>query len=109
MTMEESQAKNEEEFSVLRQLFMEKLDVDEEVADILAQEGFTTLEEVAYVPLSEMLDHVAALKRHAGGCFEFVRITITPVDENRSVHVLKFAVDREKLRAAVDVNTAVHC
>jgi N utilization substance protein A len=56
MTMEESQAKNEEEFSVLRQLFMEKLDVDEEVADILAQEGFTTLEEVAYVPLSEMLE-----------------------------------------------------
>src|SRR5690349_19775615 len=56
MTMEESQAKNEEEFSVLRQLFMEKLDVDEEVADILAQEGFTTLEEVAYVPLTEMLE-----------------------------------------------------
>lgn len=56
MTMEESQAKNEEEFSVLRQLFMEKLDVDEEVADILVQEGFTTLEEVAYVPLNEMLE-----------------------------------------------------
>ena len=33
---------------------MEKLDVDEEVADILVQEGFNTLEEVAYVPLSEM-------------------------------------------------------
>jgi N utilization substance protein A len=56
MTMEESQAKNEEEFSILRQLFMEKLDVDEEVADILVQEGFTTLEEVAYVPLNEMLE-----------------------------------------------------
>jgi N utilization substance protein A len=56
MTMEESQAKNEEEFSVIRRLFMEKLDVDEEVADILVQEGFTTLEEVAYVPLSEMLE-----------------------------------------------------
>jgi len=56
MTLEESQAKNEEEFSVLRQLFMEKLDVDEEVADILVQEGFTTIEEVAYVPLTEMLE-----------------------------------------------------
>jgi N utilization substance protein A len=56
MTMEESQAKNEEEFSVLRELFMEKLDVDEEVADILVQEGFTTIEEVAYVPISEMLE-----------------------------------------------------
>jgi N utilization substance protein A len=35
---------------------MEKLDVDEEVADILAQEGFSTLEEVAYVPMNEMLE-----------------------------------------------------
>jgi N utilization substance protein A len=35
---------------------MEKLDVDEEVADILIQEGFTTLEEVAYVPINEMLE-----------------------------------------------------
>lgn len=56
MTLEESQTKNEGEFSVIRKLFMEKLDVDEEVADILAQEGFTTLEEVAYVPINEMLE-----------------------------------------------------
>ncbi len=35
---------------------MEKLDVDEEVADILLQEGFATLEEVAYVPISELLE-----------------------------------------------------
>jgi N utilization substance protein A len=56
MSVDESQAKNEEEFSVTRQLFMDKLDVDEEVADILAQEGFTSLEEVAYVPLNEMLE-----------------------------------------------------
>jgi N utilization substance protein A len=56
MSMEESQEKNEEEFSVVRKLFMEKLDVDEEVADILAQENFTTLEEVAYVPINEMLE-----------------------------------------------------
>jgi len=56
MSMEESQAKNEGESSVTRQLFMDKLDVDEEVADILAQEGFTSLEEVAYVPLNEMLE-----------------------------------------------------
>ncbi len=56
MSMEESQEKNEGEFSVIRKLFMEKLDVDEEVADILAQENFTTLEEVAYVPINEMLE-----------------------------------------------------
>jgi N utilization substance protein A len=35
---------------------MEKLDVDEEVANILIDEGFSTLEEVAYVPLAEMLE-----------------------------------------------------
>lgn len=35
---------------------MEKLDVDEEIADILAREGFSSLEEVAYVPLNEMLE-----------------------------------------------------
>ena len=35
---------------------MEKLDVDEEVADILIQEGFSTLEEIAYVPINEMLE-----------------------------------------------------
>jgi N utilization substance protein A len=35
---------------------MEKLDVDEELADVLVQEGFTTLEEVAYIPVSEMLE-----------------------------------------------------
>jgi N utilization substance protein A len=56
MSMEESQAKNEGESSVTRRLFMNKLDVDEEVADILVQEGFTSLEEVAYVPLNEMLE-----------------------------------------------------
>jgi N utilization substance protein A len=56
MTMEESQKKSEEEAARVRALFMEKLDVDEEVADILVQEGFSTLEEVAYVPLNEMLE-----------------------------------------------------
>jgi N utilization substance protein A len=35
---------------------MARLDVDEEVADILIDEGFTSLEEIAYVPLSEMLE-----------------------------------------------------
>ncbi len=56
MTEEESAQKHETEYANTRQLFMEKLDVDEEVADILVQEGFGTLEEIAYVPLSEMTD-----------------------------------------------------
>ena len=56
MTLDESQKKSEEESAVTRNLFMEKLDVDQEVADILVQEGFGTLEEIAYVPLNEMLE-----------------------------------------------------
>ncbi|HLP99091.1 MAG TPA: transcription termination factor NusA [Sideroxyarcus sp.] len=55
MTVEQSAEKNEAEFAKIRDLFVEKLDVDEEVADILVQEGFNTLEEVAYVELDEML------------------------------------------------------
>ncbi len=56
MTEEASQKKNEEESATVRTLFIERLDVDEEVAGILIQEGFTTLEEVAYVPINEMLE-----------------------------------------------------
>jgi len=56
MTVEESQTKHDEEASLTCQLFMGKLDVDEEVAGILVQEGFATLEEVAYVPINEMLE-----------------------------------------------------
>ena len=56
MTKEEATQKNTEEFSSIRALFVEKLDVDEDVADILVQEGFTNLEEVAYVPIAEMLE-----------------------------------------------------
>ncbi len=56
MTQEESAQKQAEESDAVRKLFMAKLDVDEEVADILIEEGFSTLEEVAYVPISEMME-----------------------------------------------------
>src|SRR5205809_1217009 len=56
MTTEEREQKSEQETSVVRALFMEKLDVDEEVAEILVSEGFTSLDEVAYVPINEMLE-----------------------------------------------------
>jgi len=52
----ESAAKKSGEAESVRKLFMEKLDVDQEIADILFAEGFTSLEEVAYVPLQEMLE-----------------------------------------------------
>ena len=54
LTVDEAVKKNEEESTKTRHLFMDKLDVDEEVADILIEEGFTTLEEIAYVPVAEM-------------------------------------------------------
>ncbi|WP_455234693.1 transcription termination factor NusA [Thiogranum longum] len=55
--MDEQQAaqKSEEEAQNLQKLFMDDLDVDEEVAAILVQEGFSTIEEIAYVPKSELL------------------------------------------------------
>jgi N utilization substance protein A len=56
MDANESAQKQAEEQQAVRSLFMEKLDVDEEIADILISEGFTSLEEVAYVPLQEMLE-----------------------------------------------------
>jgi N utilization substance protein A len=56
MSETESQTRQQEEVDRIRQLFMSALDVDEEVADILVQEGFSTLEEVAYVPIGEMLE-----------------------------------------------------
>jgi N utilization substance protein A len=56
MTKDESSKKSEAEFAVTRLTFMEKLDIDEELADLLIDEGFSSLEEVAYVPLAEMLE-----------------------------------------------------
>jgi N utilization substance protein A len=56
MTEDESAKKQQEESAGIRNIFVEKLDVDEEVADILIQEGFSSLEEVAYVPINEMME-----------------------------------------------------
>jgi N utilization substance protein A len=56
--MSESQAeeKTEGEQEEVQKLFMDQLDVDEEIAVILAQEGFSSIDEVAYVPASELLE-----------------------------------------------------
>ncbi|MGB7502395.1 MAG: transcription termination factor NusA [Azonexus sp.] len=56
MTQDESVKRAEAEYAVTRVTFMEKLDIDEELADLLIEEGFSSLEEVAYVPLAEMLE-----------------------------------------------------
>ncbi len=92
MTVEESQEKQEKETASTRQLFMEKLDVDAEVADILVQEGFSTLEEVAYVPLAEMLEIEA-----------FDEATVNELrDRARNVLLTEAIVDEEELEKVAD-------
>jgi N utilization substance protein A len=56
MTDEQANEKLEEESSGVREMFMKKLDIDADVATILIQEGFSSLEEVAYVPREEMAE-----------------------------------------------------
>lgn len=55
MTEEEAGRMQEEESGKYRDIFIRELDVDEELAEILVEEGFTSIEEVAYVPMEEML------------------------------------------------------
>ncbi|HUW38883.1 MAG TPA: transcription termination factor NusA [Rhodocyclaceae bacterium] len=92
MTVEESQEKSQTEHSKIRQLFIEKLDVDEEVANILIEEGFSTLEEIAYVPLAEMLEINA-----------FDEATVTELRERaRNVLLTEAIVDEEQLESVED-------
>jgi N utilization substance protein A len=56
LTIEQAEQKGEEEAQGILDRFMQRLDVGEDVAHILVQEGFSTIEEVAYVPESELLD-----------------------------------------------------
>ncbi|HTY98991.1 MAG TPA: transcription termination/antitermination protein NusA, partial [Rhodocyclaceae bacterium] len=92
MTVEESQQKQQTETAGIRQLFMDRLDVDEEVADILIQEGFSTLEEIAYVPLAEMLEIDA-----------FDEATVNELRERaRNVLLTEAIVDEEQLDKVAD-------
>lgn len=56
MSTDEAIEKQEAEAGEVMETFMKALDVDEDVAAVLVEEGFTTVEEVAYVPLEEMAD-----------------------------------------------------
>ena len=55
MSEEDAAAKQQQEAISFVELFMQALEVDDEVAEVLVQEGFTSLEEIAYVPLDEIL------------------------------------------------------
>ncbi|MBK9020153.1 MAG: transcription termination/antitermination protein NusA [Sulfuritalea sp.] len=92
MTIEESQKRSETEHSTIRALFMDKLDVDEEVANILIEEGFSTLEEIAYVPLAEMLEIEA-----------FDEATVTELRERaRNVLLTEAIVDEEQMEKVAE-------
>lgn len=91
MSVEQADEKNEAETQTLQKLFMEQLDVDEEVAIILVQEGFSSIEEVAYVPESEMLK-----------IEEFDPELVTELRERaRDVMLTRAIVSEEKLVDAV--------
>ncbi|MCX7150844.1 MAG: transcription termination factor NusA [Rhodocyclales bacterium] len=92
MTIEESQTKSESEHGSIRALFIAKLDVDEEVANILIEEGFSSLEEIAYVPLAEMLEINA-----------FDEATVTELRERaRNVLLTEAIVDEEQMEKVAD-------
>jgi N utilization substance protein A len=55
MSIEDARNKQLQESSGFISVFMDKLDIDEDVAELLVSEGFTSLEEVAYVPIDELL------------------------------------------------------
>jgi len=89
MTEQEAQEKGEAEAEAAQQLFMDQLDVDEEVALILVQEGFTSIEEVAYVPAQEML-----------GIEEFDENMVEELRSRaRDVLITRAIMDEEKLEA----------
>jgi len=56
LTVEQAEQKGEDEAKKILERFMERLDVGEDVANILVQEGFSNIEEIAYVPESELLE-----------------------------------------------------
>jgi N utilization substance protein A len=111
MTVEESRQKQDEERTRLRGAFMEKLDVDEEVADILVQEGFSSLEEVAYVPINEMLeieafdeDTVNELRSRARNAL----LTQAIVSEERLEHELEDLLQLEGMDSETARQLASH-
>ncbi|PJC86149.1 transcription termination/antitermination protein NusA [Vibrio sp. HA2012] len=56
MTVEDLEKKHQEESSASIENFMKHLDIEQDFAELLVEEGFSTLEEVAYVPVNELLD-----------------------------------------------------
>jgi N utilization substance protein A len=86
MNEAEAAEKSEAEARALIEEFMRQLDVDEEIAVILVQEGFSTIDEVAYVPLTEML-----------GIEEFDEEMVTELRERAKDVLLTRAIANEEV------------
>jgi len=87
MTAQDAEEKSESEMKELIGLFSKQLDVDEEVSLILVQEGFSTIEEVAYVPAAEL----AAIEEFDEGIVEELR------SRARDVLLTQAIVQEEKI------------
>jgi N utilization substance protein A len=85
LTEEESTKKVEGEDDLASQLFIDKLDVDEDVANILVHEGFSSIEEVAYVPVEEMIEIEA-----------FDEETVNELQVRAKASLLKDAISNEE-------------
>lgn len=92
MNEEQAAEKSDTESRSLMESFMEKLGVDEDVAGILVQEGFTSLDEVAYVPVDEML-----------GIEEFDEELVTELRERAKDALLTSAIAREEDTVSADL------
>ena len=86
MTEQEAEAKSSEEGAKFIEMFTKNLDVDAEVAEILVAEGFTTIEEVAYVPEAEML-----------GIEEFDEDIVSELRNRASDYLLTQAIMKEEV------------
>ena len=92
LSEEESDQKTKDEYTNVSQLFIEKLDVDADIADILVHEGFSTLEEIAYVPIDELLQIEA-----------FDEGTVNELRSRASAVILKEAIsNEEKIKSPAD-------
>ena len=92
LSEEESDQKTKDEYTNVSQLFIEKLDVDADIADILVYEGFSTLEEIAYVPIDELIQIEA-----------FDEDTVNELRSRASAVILKEAIsNEEKIQSPAD-------
>ncbi|MDG1692255.1 MAG: transcription termination factor NusA, partial [Methylophilaceae bacterium] len=85
LSEEESDQKTKDEYTSVSQLFIEKLDVDADIADILVHEGFSSLEEIAYVPIDELIQIEA-----------FDEDTVNELRSRASAVILKEAISNEE-------------